>query len=86
MADIEIMKTYELYNIDSKKLENLLHRIFGNAKLDLELLDRWGKPYRPQEWYLVPLSEIEEAVQRIKDGTITDYYYDATNAKLTKYV
>ena len=85
MADIEIMKTYELYNIDSKKLENLLHRIFGNAKLDLELLDRWGKPYRPQEWYLVPLSEIEEAVQRIKDGTITDYYYDATYAKLTKY-
>ena len=86
MADIEIIKTYELYNINSAKLERLLHRIFENAKLDLELIDRWGKPYRPQEWYLVPLSEIEEAVKRIMDGTITDYYYDATLAKLTKYV
>ena len=86
MANIEVMRTYELYNINSSKLENLLHRIFENAKLDLELIDRWGKPYRPQEWYLVPLSEIEEAVKRIMDRTITDYYYDTIHAKLTKYV
>ncbi len=86
MADIEVMKTYELFNINSLKLENLLHRIFENAKLELELIDRWGKPYRPQEWYLVPLSEIEDAIKRIMDGTITDYYYDTTQAKLAKYV
>ena len=84
MADIEIMKTYELYNINSMKLEGLLHRIFENAKLDLELVDRWGKPYRPQEWYLVPLSEIEEAVKRIMDGTITDFYYDHISARLVQ--
>ncbi len=86
IADVEVMKTYELFNINSSKLEHLLHRIFENAKLNLELTDRWGKPYRPKEWYLVPLSEIEEAVNRIMDGTITDYYYDTTKAKLTKYV
>ena len=82
MADIEIIKTYELYNISKNKLESLLHRIFENAKLDIELMDRWGKPYRPQEWYLVPLSEIEEAVKRIMDGSITSYIYDTRMARL----
>ena len=43
MADIEVMKTYELFNINSSKLENLLHRIFENGKLNLELTDQMGK-------------------------------------------
>ena len=42
MADVEIVATYELYNINRTRLENLIHRIFGAARLDIEIKDRSG--------------------------------------------
>ena len=40
MANVEIVATYELYNINRTKLENLIHRIFEPARLDIEIIDR----------------------------------------------
>jgi hypothetical protein len=34
----------------------------------------------PREWFLVPLSAVDEAVARIKDGTIGNYLYDVKSA------
>jgi hypothetical protein len=44
MADVEIVATYELSNINRIKLENLIHRFFEPAKLDIEIKDRFGNP------------------------------------------
>ena len=76
MADVEIVAEYELYNINRMKLENLLHRIFDSARLDIEIKDRFGKPTVPKEWYLVPFFIIEEAIEKIKDGTISSVIYN----------
>jgi hypothetical protein len=83
LADVEIVATYELYNINRTKLENLIHRIFDRARLDIEIKDRFGNPVVPREWFLVPLYAIDEAVERIKDGTIRDYAYDPSTASLS---
>ena len=80
MADVEIVTTYELYNIDRGKLEKLLHRIFEAAKLDIEVKDRFDNPVVPQEWFLVPLFAIDEAVQRIRDGPIKGIANDPETA------
>jgi len=82
MADVEIVTTYELYNINRVKLENLLHRIFEAARLDVEIKDRFGHPVTPREWFLVPLFAIDEAVERIRDGTIKGVAYDPATASL----
>ena len=82
MADVETVATYKLYNINRTKFENLIHRIFGPARLQIEILDRFGKPAMPQEWFLVPLAVVDEAVERIRDGTITRYRYDTGTASL----
>lgn len=82
MANVEVVATYELYNINRTKLENLIHRIFDAAKLEIEIKDRFGRPVVPREWFLVPLFVIDEAVEKIKDGTIGDYIYDVNQAKL----
>jgi hypothetical protein len=82
MANVEVVATYELYNINRTKLENLLHRIFEPARLDIEIMDRFGRPVVPREWFLVPLFVIKDAVEKIKDGTITDYFYDKMEASL----
>lgn len=82
MADVEVVATYELFNINRTKLENLIHRVFEPARLDIEIKDRFGKPVVPREWFLVPLFVIDEAVERIKDGSIADCQYDPGKAKL----
>ena len=82
MAEVEIVATYEIFNIDRSKLENLIHRIFDSARLDIEVNDRFGNPISPREWFLVPLCSIDEAVEKIKDGTITSYQYDPHTATL----
>jgi hypothetical protein len=84
MADVEIVATYKLYNIGRTKLENLIHRIFDPARLDIEIKDRFGNPVIPREWFLVPLFVINEAVGRIKDGSITGYTYDPKAAALVR--
>ncbi len=84
MADVEIVATYVLYNINRGKLENLIHRIFDPARLDIEIKDRFGNPVVPREWFLVPLFVINEAVEKIKDGTIGSFRYDPNAAALVK--
>ncbi len=85
MADVEIIATYKLANISRTKLEKIIHKFFGAAKLDIEMKDRFGKPVKAQEWFLVPLFVIDEMVEKIKDGTVSDYYYDPTSVLLKMY-
>jgi hypothetical protein len=80
LADVEVVASYKLANIDRTKLENLIHRVFDPARLNIEIKDRFGKPVNPREWFLVPLFVIDEAVEKIKDGTLVDYIYDPKRA------
>lgn len=82
LADVEVVATYKLHNLNRTKLENIFHRLFGAAQLDLTIEDRFGNPVRPREWFLVPLHVIDEAVRRIQDGSITDVVYDPKTARL----
>ena len=84
MADVDIVATYKLSNINRTKLENLIHRIFDPVRIDVEIKDRFGNPVVPHEWFLVPLFVIDEAVSRIKDGTIIGYQYDPGTASLKR--
>lgn len=82
MADVEVVATYQLYNINRTRLENVIHRIFGAARLNIEIKDRMGIPIVPREWFLVPIFAIDEAIERVRDGSISEYVYDAQLAKL----
>jgi len=82
LADVEVVATYKLHNLNRTKLENIFHRLFGAAQLDLTIEDRFGNPVKPREWFLVPLQVIDEAVQRIRDGSITSMAYDPGSARL----
>ena len=82
LADVEVVATYKLHNLNRTRLENIFHRLFGAAQLDLTIEDRFGHPVKPREWFLVPLHVIDEAVERIRDGSITDVVYDPHSARL----
>lgn len=83
LAPVEIVAEYRLHNLNRIRMENIFHRLFSAAQLDLTIDDRFGKPVKPREWFVVPLHVIDEAVARIRDGTITELFYDAQTARLT---
>lgn len=82
LADVEVIASYKLVDIDRFKLENLLHRVLAPARFDLTIRDRFGNPVQPREWYLVPLSVIDEIVEKIRDGSIINFRYEPASARL----
>jgi hypothetical protein len=82
LAEVEIVATFKLANINRKQLEALLHKFFGEAQLDLELKDRFGSQVEPREWFLVPLEAIEEAIEKLMQGSIGDFRYDVKTARV----
>jgi hypothetical protein len=86
MADVEVVATYQLFNINQTKLEGLIHRVFDPARLDIEIKDRFGNPVVPREWFLTPLFAVDEAVERIKDGTITSQGNRLKLAGIPKFI
>ncbi|MCC5840400.1 MAG: GIY-YIG nuclease family protein [Opitutales bacterium] len=82
LADVEIVETYKVSNLDLKRLEKILHKFFDPARLDLQLKDRFGFGVEPREWFLVPLPIIEEAIQKLIDGTLPKYRYDPKEGQI----
>lgn len=82
LAGVEVVATYKLHNLNRKKLEHIFHRVFGAAQIDLTIEDRFGNLVKPREWFLVPLSVIDEVVQCIRDGSITSSVYNPHTATL----
>lgn len=81
-AKVEIVAQYKLSNINRSKLEKILHKLFSPAQLDITIEDRFGKPVQPKEWFLAPLNVIDEAIQAIINGNITQLTYDPATAQL----
>lgn len=84
LAKVEVVATYKLAGINRTRMESLFHRLFAPARLNITINDRFGHPVQPEEWFLVPLFVIDEAVSRIRDGSITGYVYDPNAARLVK--
>jgi hypothetical protein len=82
LADVDIVATYKLFDVNRPRLEALIHRVLNSVRFDAEIPDRFGKLVRPREWFLVPLSVVDDIVDRIGDGTLVDYSYDPTRAQL----
>ena len=84
LAKVEVVATYKLAGIDRTRMENLFHKLFAPARLNITINDRFGHPVQPEEWFLVPLFAIDEAVERIRDGSIAGYVYDPKEARLVR--
>lgn len=84
MAPVHPVRTYTLYNINKVKLEHLLHNFFADARLNIEITDRFGKKVKPREWFLVTVEVIGDAITRLQDGSIVDYRFDLDSGQLVR--
>jgi len=84
MAGVEVVATYRIANASAGKLENVLHRFFASARIDVKLREEVGGYAEPREWFLVPLSAIQEAINLIRTGDIENAQYDMQTATIVR--
>jgi T5orf172 domain len=84
-APVHPVRTYDAIDMNVSKFETLLHRFFDEARLDIEIPDRFGKPFKPREWFLLPLPVIEQAVKMLIDGSILQYRYSVSYSAIVPY-
>lgn len=84
MAPARLLKSYTIYNADPGKVESILHAFFAEVCLGVDIKDRFGKPIKPREWFVVPMAALDEAIQKLFDGTINQYRYDRNEQSLVK--
>jgi hypothetical protein len=83
-APVHPVREYETVNMNANKFEALAHRFFDQARLDIEIKDRFGKPFHPREWFLLPLPIVEQAIAMMMDGSIVHYRYDHRRCEIVK--
>jgi len=79
MAPVSIQGVWKCFNMNPRKLEQLLHNFFGNSCLELDVFDEKGKKHTPREWFIAPIEVIEQAIELIINGKIVNYKFDAEN-------
>ncbi|HZK61715.1 MAG TPA: GIY-YIG nuclease family protein, partial [Anaerovoracaceae bacterium] len=62
MAPVRIVSTFQCYNLNPQKFEQLIHNFFGKTCLNFDIFDENGNRHTPREWFIVPLEAIEEAI------------------------
>ena len=76
MAAVEIVSSYQCYNLNPQKFEHIMHTFFAAACLNLDIFGEDGKRYNPREWFVVPLEIIEQAIELIISGNIAKFKFD----------
>jgi len=84
MAPVHHVASYECFNMNAQKFENLLHAFFGKACLDIEVADSDGKMCKPREWFVAPLQTIEMAIQLLINDEIVHYCYDLISENIVE--
>lgn len=86
MAPVQIVETFKIVNMNSQKFEALVHQVFDAVNYHVQITDNKGDVHTPTEWYVVPLEIIEIVVEKILDGTILNYTYNAEQQCLEKRI
>jgi hypothetical protein len=81
-AEVIKVSNYACYNRNADKLEQLLHRFFAEACLNIDIETIHGKRFTPREWFVVPFEEIERAIELILNEQIVNYKYDREIEKI----
>jgi len=84
MADVVKVASYRCYNMNTKKLESLLHQFFGNSCLNIKIVGNDKEYHTPREWFIAPLEVIKQAILMVENEEIVYYKYDEENQKIVQ--
>lgn len=76
LSDVKVVLTVRCYNINVFQLEGAIHDFFSKSNISIEVIDKNGNVHHPKEWFVAPLSIIEETINLIVNDDITKYTYN----------
>jgi hypothetical protein len=76
-APVEMVAEYAVPAGIEHKVERLLHRLFSGVRLDVWFEQRGATVAEANEWFVLPLKAIDDAIRLIESEAIKDYEYDA---------
>ncbi len=82
MAPVKIITTFECFNFNPQKLEQLLHNFFGSSCLNIDVFDKNNNRYMPREWFMAPIEVIERTIKLVINGGIINYKYDSASQEI----
>ena len=82
MAPVKIISAYKTFNLDPQKFEKIVHNFFSERCLDVKIADKKGNYKKPKEWYIVPISVIEEIIQLIINNQHLKFRFDHVTNKI----
>lgn len=81
-SPVKILKTFKCYNFDPRNLEDALHSILAEHRLNVTLKDQAGRIYHPREWFTVSVDTASQIIEHIFAEDIGEYYIDKVQGKL----
>ncbi|BCU76850.1 GIY-YIG nuclease family protein [Luteolibacter sp. LG18] len=75
-APVKVVAKARTANLSTHTLEQIIHAVFGKARLDIEVIDRDGQIRKATEWFSAPWPAIQHALQLIANGQIEYYDYN----------
>ncbi len=75
-APVEVVASYSLPAAVARQVESILHNFFSSARLDIWFEQNGQAVAEANEWFDVPLSAIDEAIDLVSAETIGSYEYD----------
>lgn len=64
-APVEIVTTYQVYNMNGRKFETTMHHALANYNLDVLIQGPNGKMLVPKEWFVVSLEKLQEVINEV---------------------
>lgn len=84
LSEVKVILAVRCYNLNLFELEGAIHDFFADSNVSFEVVDRAGNTHHPKEWFIAPLSIIEEAINLIVTDDITKYKYNSEMQLIVK--
>ncbi|MGL5371940.1 MAG: GIY-YIG nuclease family protein [Plesiomonas shigelloides] len=81
-APVKIIAVNECFNLNTQKLEALVHGFLAARRLNITMKSYDGQIYTPREWFNVPIDTALLVTQLIADGSISHFRLDNTTGKI----
>lgn len=79
---VNIIAEWQIYDADPRKIESVLHAFFYEQKVKMSSKGSDDKLYKATEWFDIPLSEIDKAINIVISGDIGKYRMDISTSRI----
>lgn len=79
---VDIITEWQIYDANVRSVESVLHAFFYNQRVKVSLKAGDDNLYKATEWFNIPLTEIEKAINLVIAGDISNYLMDGMAGKV----